>query len=275
MRRSLVLTVVLAAALAGCTLQGPGASEVVDSVTPAPVPTVEDDRPDVSALSIEGLANGSSVTPGELAALHEQLLAGRSVEVREFRNWSTTGVEVRDRLVTRQESTLVVPFEGYWHNETRVTTYLRSGEDANRSVDVFVNRSVGLRRTVQDGNVTVERLDPGPGRSDLPADTAELVARYLSVETATVDRITWQGQPHFRIVGRDSVGTPYRYTQDYTVRAIVQPDGLVRRLTVSFVESPMGRERTLTYTIAIDPVEIDRLEPPQWVDDRERRSDEP
>jgi hypothetical protein len=54
--------------------------------------------------------------------------------------------------------------------------------------------------------------------------------------------------------------------------AIVRDDGFVRQLSVNYTESPIGRDRVVRTTIACDPVETDRLEPPEWLAEARNRT---
>jgi len=286
MRWSVPIAAGLLLVLSGCSLpnsaeqQGPA-----ESVTPAPVPDVEDERtprppppppseipvpdlrddpPGVSEIRLEGITNESVIGPVDLARAHRAALQQQAVRIHERRSWQSTGVEVRDRRARANRTVVMLPDRTYRYNESRRIVYLESDSATRINQSVFRNRSLGLQRTVQDSNATYARL--GGSRPNVRLrNTPIVVQQALWVENISVDRTTWRGEPHYRLDGRGVSGGLYGFATGYRVSAIVREDGLVRRLSVNYTESPIGRERVVDFTITIDPIERDRLDAPPWL----------
>lgn len=265
-RHVIVIAVAVAVVLAGCSF--PGSTDRAnpdESVTAAPVPDVAIGAPEVSPLSIPGITNASRISPATLARAHRKALETQPVRIRAAQNSTLTGIEVRDRTGHRN-ATLVVGGPGsYRYDETRVYRYFDAENRTVTTVGAFANESVGILRSVRDSTTRYRSLAPGQRPSSLLWNTSTLVRQYLSVRRATVDRITWHGRTVYRVVGYGAAGGVYSLTSEYEVRAIVQPDGLVRRLSVDYVESPMGHVRDVQYTLSIDPIDSEKVTPPAWL----------
>jgi hypothetical protein len=272
----LALTIVLA----GCSLPSdPDQTGPADSITPAdapeidtpepvertPAPEIEISGPAASRIPIEGITNDSSISPRNLSIAHRDAIENQAIRITRRSNWTTIGVEVRDRRIRSNTTAIFLPDGSYWENETRHTRYLGTESSTNETASVFANESLRLRRLVRGSNVTYTRLGDGAIPNVRLQNTPTFVGQVLSVENVSVERTTWRGEPHYLIDGRGAAGGLYTLTDEYRVRAIVRDDGMVRQLTVNYIESPIGRDRYVNYTITIDPIERDRLDPPGWL----------
>jgi hypothetical protein len=267
--------------LSGCSLpSGPDQTGPGESVTPAdapeidtpepvertPAPPIEVSGPEASRIPIAGITNGSSISAANLSMAHRDAIEGQAIRITRQSNWTTVGVEVRDRRIRSNTTAFLLPDGSYWENESRRTRYLGTDTYTNETASVFANDSLRVQRLVRGSNVTYTRLSDGAIPNVKLQNTPTFVGQVLSVENVSVERTTWRGEPHYRIDGRGAAGGLYQLTTEYRVRAIVREDGMVRQLTVEYIESPIGRDRYVNYTITIDPIESDRLDPPKWLE---------
>ena len=286
MRWSVSIAVALLLVLSGCSLPSDTEqSGPAESVTPAPVPDVKDDRtpvptpqppaeipvpelrddpPEVSEIPIDGITNESTIGSGDLARAHRAVLQQQAVRIHERRTWQTVGVEVDDRRAKVNRTVALLPDRTYRYDESKRIVYLERDTTTTINQSVFRNRTLAVERSVRDSNVTYARL--GLSRPNVRLrNTPIVVQQALWVENISVERTTWRGEPHYRIDGRNAAGGLYAFSADYRVSAIVREDGLVRRLSVNYTESPIGRDRTVEFTITIDPIDRNRLDEPPWL----------
>lgn len=262
-RSATLLALVLAAALAGCSVPFGGSED--PTVTPASVPSPS--GPADSEVSLSGVYRGEVVNARALAADHRAALINRTYVVAERSAWTATGVEVRDSRAVQTARTWYrggevrrherqryrVPMEGggtpSWVNTSSYTT------DGKRFVRTAMNDSVAYS-AVASSTLSGRTRD----------NTTRTVAQFLTPSNTTITPIQFDGNDAYRIVGNGSSNELFSLTRDYTVRAVVQANGLVRRLTVSYTESVMGREQRLRYEMRLDPVAPDAIDRPAWLD---------
>jgi len=93
-----------------------------------------------------------------------------------------------------------------------------------------------------------------------------LVFNYLSTEEMRITRVEQNGQVHFRFAGSGrpaEVGS--RGGRDYTVTALVTPEGLVRNLTVSVTLRGNDGNYDVHFEMTLDQFGETVVDPPDWV----------
>ncbi|WP_420182418.1 hypothetical protein ACNO8S_02455 [Haloarcula sp. KBTZ06] len=232
--RVVILLVLLL--FAGCGAFG-GAER--QTVTPVPVPEQPQDSRAASALT------ENTVDARRLAAAHRRATWNRSyvLEMRLSLEWGTQIVN------------LVV--EDRYHYQFRTEIL-----DQNYTKQVYTN---GNRRYVYDvraqGAWTATRR-PTPVSGVLDPDPARLIEAYLatnvSVERPRDDCDTCR----VTLTATDPPAA-FEPADNYSARATVRPDGLVRSLTVSYWDR--SRNSLVSYEIRYSAVGETTVSRPTWV----------
>ena len=265
-QRSVHLVLVALVVLAGCSFPAQSGDRE-PSVTPAPVPGVDERGVEESEVALPGVFGGEVLSAVELSRAHSGALANRTYRVRESLHWTSTGAETRDIDATVTARTWYRDRTAVRHERRRQRVVTGMGTDSQwTNTSTFRLGDDRLVRTVQNGSVAFERVPADATSGRLRDNTTVTVRQMLAVRNATIESIDWRGEEHALLVGRDPRHGVFSVVDDYRVRAIIRPDGLVRRLSVSYSQSALGRQRTTEYTVAIDPVAPDRIERPDWVE---------
>lgn len=271
-QRTARLALVALVVLAGCSF--PAQSDGGEStVTPAAVPGVDERGVEEGEVALPGVYGGQVISAGDLSRAHGTALSNRMYRVRESLHWTSTGAETRDIDATVTAQT--------WYRDRTVVRHERQRRRAFVGVEAdpqWTNTSTyrlgddRLVRTVRNGSVTYERVPADATSGRIRDNTTVAVQQLLAVRNATIESIDWRGEEHALLVGRDPRHGVFSVVDDYRVRAIIRPDGLVRRLSVSYSQSALGRQRTTEYTVAIDPIPPDRIERPAWLERARNRT---
>lgn len=268
-RRLLLLVVVGLAALSGCSLLAESTdsgSEPEPEVTPANVPDVDAQAADSENIRVPGVYEGELTSATELARAHDDALPNRTFRVRESLDWTSTGAEVRDLRSERTAAT--------WYRDRRVVRHERQWlqsfiEEPTQprwtNTSTFRIEDDRFVRTETNGSVRYEVVPADSLSGRIRDNTSRAIQQLLALRNSSVETIEWNGESHLLITGRGSEHSLFGLANNYTARAVIQSDGLVRRLSVSYSESGLGRTRTYEYTMAIDTDESIRIERPDWV----------
>ena len=259
--------------LAGCSMTAETTADD-PGVTPASVPDVDEQAAGAENVRVPGIYDDEVVDVVDLAAAHRQALAGRTYRVRETLFWTSTGAQARDLQSERVATTWYVDGEVRTHNRTRIQSFIDDPRQIRRTnTSTFRLGERRVVRTERNGTVSydVESADTISGR--VRDNTTRAVRQLLELRNTTTETIQWRGESHLLVTGRGSEHPLFAVTNDYTVRAIVQSDGLVRRLSVSYNESGLGRRRTTEYTFALDLADNRTIQRPEWVGTALNRTD--
>lgn len=261
------LTVVALALLAGCSLPAePAETEPESDVTPASVPDVAVGAADSDNRRVPGIYDGELTSATELARAHDDALPGRTVRVRESLLWTSTGAEVRDLRSERTATTWYRNRRVVRHERQRLQEYLREPTDPRwTNTSTFRIDDRRFVRTVTDVTVSYETVPAESLSGRIRDNTSRAVQQLLALENSSVETIDWDDESHLLVTGNGSRHSLFGLANNYTARAVVQSDGLVRRLSVSYSESGLGRTRTYEYTMALDTDESLRIERPDWI----------
>ena len=242
------VTLALAVALAGCGAvggdggAGAGADGATPTLTPAPVPVVTD-----TPVALPPGMTGDGVTnPDRLLAAHRSALDGASYTLR-------VRVGVGEAVSTRVIR-LVSPSRFYTHD-------VMSGPRGN--VTQFATDSVVYAKMEYAGVTQYAEFD-----NDYPPDsqTVQLTRLFLRVGDAAVYRTTVDGDPAFAVAGSYPVHPEAERLRNYTVRAVVEPGGLVRSLNVSYVRDEGPARTNVTRSFTYSDVGSTEVAAPPWVD---------
>lgn len=236
----------------------------VDAPATATPGTGADGRADGTPPGVDG---GGIADLGVLAAAHSATLEGRPHTVRFDRSRPRDLDPNRTRV--RREVDIAVEGGRYLARKAEVAggnrTYLGA---------VYHERGVFYSADWNESAQRHHRILRLDSRNVLVPKPYELrdslVERYLSTpETrlnGTVDR---DGRTHYRIEGR---GVPTRSTladvENYSVVALVDPRGLVRRVTVEYTDSVPGATYRTRIEITYVRIGATSVERPDWYDRR-------
>jgi hypothetical protein len=240
--RAFVLALVVV--LAGCGALV-GGSERTTTVTPAPVPEVTTTAP--SPLP-PGISGGRLTDVDALVRAHVAALEGRSYTLyTRVRQGDRTG-----ERVLRVED----PWRYYYHDTT---------EPAGGRTE-FVDGTYRYQRSTRAGlqfdRSTATNLSTQYGRA-----LGAAVRSHLSVGNATVAETRLDGDRHYEVrIERDEYAD--FDGQNYTVRMVVRPDGLVRSFHVSYVRDVDGRRTTIERSVTYTEFGTTTVDTPEWVSDR-------
>lgn len=270
-----LLAVAFLVAAAGCGsivgLDGGGRTE---TVTPAPVPTAtptpEDPR--------DGVAPGVDTTGvfdvDYLAENHVEALASTSYawseRNREVRTFGETGTNI-----TRTQRVTVV-------NET---TYRRQAENIDDRIDgeytffgeydVYGGDDREFAKFVSFENGQEYRTQPTRDRGGQYVELmTDSVRRYVDLDNATVTRADAGDRPHFRVVGTRDELPQFGEISNYSTRAVIREDGVIRSLNVSYdYVTSSGVAVTVQYEYALESIGTATVEEPQWLETARNRTD--
>jgi len=235
--RAAVLLVLLL--FAGCGAFG-GAER--QTVTPVPVPEgSQDDR-------VEPALTENAVDARRLAAAHRRATRNRSyvLGMRLSLEWGT------------QIVSLVVEDRYHYQYRTEIL-------DQNYTKRVYNN---GNRRYVYDkraqGAWTATRR-PTPVSGVLDPDPARLIEAYLATDVS-VERPRDNCDTCRVTLTATEPPAAFEPVDNYSVQAIVRPDGLVQSLTVSYWDR--SRNSLVSYEIRYSAVGETTLSRPTWVTQR-------
>lgn len=258
-RRALGVTALLClAVLAGCSLPADGPET---TVTPAPVP--EDDRAGAGeTVDLPGIYRGAVTDAVALAREHRRALANRTYRVRQRSVTVLVGQNIDDTRTVYSTTTYYRDGEPVRQERSRVRRFLDSGNTTRLNVSTYTTDGQRFVRRSVDGNDSYSVVASEPRRID---NTSRFVAELLALEETDVDSVVWNGQSRYLVTGRGSTDGAFSRTRNYTARAIVQEDGVVRRLNVSYVRVSIGSKRTRSFRMVVDPLPQSALSPPEWL----------
>lgn len=237
--RAVVLVLVLGGCSGVTTNPAP-----TDTVTPAPIPTAETES--VEATLPPGVTGNHIVDADALVDAHQQRLQNQSYTVRV--RIESDG-ERAQRLL-RLES----PTRYYWRD---------NATDSTRSVTAFADGSQLHVRTNRSGYVTDSRGNV-TGRPSTPA--IRLARPFLRVNNVTVSTVLVESTRHYEIRGQYGVHPTVEAFRNYSVRAVVSPDGLIRSLEATYTTTRGDEPTTVTYRFEYTAIGTTTVTRPSWVD---------
>jgi len=253
--------------LAGCSgVTGLGGE--TETVTPAPIPTAESTTP-ASKVLPPGV-NGDGVVDAErLVSAHQRSITNRSY------TWSarrlatgpgantTTVADLRKRAHVENE--LVYD---YWTNHRIVW---RDGRPRNLGNYSTYSDSTGRYVRYESAQATTEydRLNTSPARVRVGREALAAIDQFLPARNATLSVTRVAGQRYYELDGEgaDTI-VAHSGVRNYSVRALIAPDGFVRSITVTYQTGSSERARTVRYGYRYESVGETTVERPGWVSER-------
>ncbi|MFC7141623.1 hypothetical protein ACFQMA_17515 [Halosimplex aquaticum] len=240
------------------------ADPATDTLTPAPVPEVTptpEQWPVAPGVTANAVADADA-----LVAAHRAATANRSYVWRERRGTTThpnESVPLFDRTVARVESQTVYHV---WTGQERVR--LRTGLTSVADYSEYADGTERIVRYRYVGRSDFERQRRHPvdatAHRHIGLSAASAIERYLDVESATVAAVSVDGRRHYEVVGRNWSRPDDDRVTDYTVVAVVSPEGFVRSLDASYTVRSVGEPRRVRYTFAYEKVGETTVDPPEW-----------
>lgn len=234
MRGPGVVAVALLLAASGCagTLPAAEDDQATATVTPAPVPGTPSESP---SWIVDG-----EVDADALVATHERRLGDRSY--RTAVRWNRTRALPNGIQRTTIRNRVAVAGRGVY--AVNVTATVRLGDSRSRvpprSVvgitvgpgdDAYADGSVAYARTA-DAEDRYERRAPNLSRYE--SDVSRVLNWALDVDETRVRPVERDGETWYRVTGRER---PEHWgVDDFEMRALVSPEGLVHRATVRYLD---------------------------------------
>lgn len=239
--------VVIPLLLGGCSgfVTSPDAA---DTVTPAPVPS-ESNEQRTGGFLPPGVTENGLLDAEALVDAHRQQLDNQSyqLDVR-----ITSGEERAHRLV-RVES----PTRYYWRD---------NGSDSSASVTAFADGSQLYIRTNRSGIPSYNRGNVS-GRPSTP--TTRLIRPFLEVQNVSVTKIRVDTQVRYELAGRFDVHPNIESFENYTVRVLVAPSGLIHSLDVQYTTTASSSgPANVSYSYQYTAVGSTTVSRPGWVENQ-------
>ena len=229
-------------ALGGAGSDDPGRSEATSTLTPAPVPGV-------TATPVPlppGLVEGGVSDADRLVDAHRSALGGRSYTLR-------VQLRVEEDLYTRLVQ-VETPTRYYSHDVLGST---------RGNVTQFATGPSIYTRSAFLGVVRYDRLNNAyPPESR----TVRLSRLFLQVGEAVVFETTVDGRPGFVVRGTYPVHPESERLRNVTLRAVVEPSGLIRSMNVSYLRDGSRGPTNVTRSFAYSDLDSTTVERPDWVD---------
>jgi len=270
------VAVLVLVVLAGCSgITGPSGETA--TVTPAPVQTPAPPTPESNILP-PGVNGDGVVDVARLVRAHQTVLTNQSYtwNARKHtsgRRGNPTGTDIEYVAHVANESTY-----RYWTNHRIVWRNGRPRYLGNYSEFATSSaRYVYFEDT--ENNTQYDRTSPAPARVRVGRMTLSAIERYLPATNSTVAVTRVDGQPYYEIhgTGIDTPVAPGGVT-NYTVEALVRPDGLVYSISVRYRIAAADRSRRVEYEYAYSQIGTTTVDRPAWVDqqwDRHSTTAEP
>ncbi|WP_123535608.1 DUF7537 family lipoprotein [Halosimplex salinum] len=242
-----LVSVVSIVVLAGCGSVLDGDTDLnrdtsTETLTPAPVPQMtETPVPLPPGVTDSGVRDTDA-----LLDAHQSLLETQSYTLR-----------VRLRVDETRYTRFIrveTPTRYYSHD-------VLGGNDGN--VTQFASGPFIYVRTAYAGITRYDRLDntrPPESR------TVRLSRQFLQVGDAVVSETTVDGRLAFVIRGNYSTLPEMERIRNVSIRAVVEPTGLVRSMNASYVRTGRTGPATVTRSFAYDDVGETTVERPDWVE---------
>ncbi|WP_436928409.1 hypothetical protein [Halosimplex halobium] len=262
------VVVVALVALAGCSIVADGGNPEgpAETLTPAPVPTTAPTDTAAPSPLPPGVTTRGTISPGALAAAHVRAVTGRSY------------------VWTERRRTLTATGDGNWtvaRNRTR-TVRLEAGDtyrwSRSRRV-VWTGLTLAYRPAVDryaDGDTRYVRREDAdepryrarPATNDSQAVAlvaANRVQSYLSLRNVSVSVGRADGERRYWVESGGAGVVDGEYAANYSVGAVVTPEGFVRRLAVTYTTERRGTPTRIEYEYAYRRVGNVSVSPPDWL----------
>lgn len=264
MDRALIvlLAVVLLAGCSGLSTVG----EDTTTMTPAPVPSPSETATETNILP-PGVTGNGVTNVDLLADAHQRAILNRSYTWNARRvvlnqsDGGRTGDDVRQTAHVENEMTY-----SYWTNHQ---TIWRDGRPRQLGNFMTYAGPTGgyVRYKHTEANTQYRSFQPPPARVSVGGNAMSAIEQYLQVEAATLSKIRTEDTLLYELRGNGTQAVVDSGTvTNYTVRALIKPDGFVRSLDVRYQRRDNGQRQVVEFTYSYESLGETTVDRPAWVD---------
>ncbi|MEF8852213.1 MAG: hypothetical protein V5A44_06750 [Haloarculaceae archaeon] len=247
-RLSVVLALVVVLAGCGSVVDGgttPEEDTPTRTLTPAPVPTSATPTDELVTLP-PGVTGDGIADPDALLDAHRSALRNRSYTLR---------ARISVRGVVSERFTRVESPTRYYQRDVRYGT----GSNVTR----FASDTSVYTRSTYDSVTRYDRFEAViPPRSTTVRESRAL----LELDSAAVTRTTRDGHTVFVVRGTYPTHPTLPGVRNFSLRVVVEPDGLVRSLHATYVRVEGATRTNVTRSFTYTDVGATTVERPAWVD---------
>ncbi|WP_135365332.1 hypothetical protein [Halosimplex halophilum] len=262
------VVVVALVALAGCSIVADGGNPEgpAETLTPAPVPTTAPTDTAAPSPLPPGVMTRGTISPGALAAAHVRAVSGRSYVWTERRRTLTAAGD-GNWTVARNRTRTVRLEDGDTYRWSRSRRVVWTGLTLTYrpAIDRYADGDTRYVREA-DADGPIYRARPATNDSQVLAlVAANRVQSYLSLRNASVSVGGVDGERRYWVESRGAGVVDGEYAANYSVGAVVTPDGFVRRLSVTYTTERRGTPTRVEYEYAYRRVGNVSVSPPDWL----------
>lgn len=261
------LAIAVLALTAGCGTFA-NVNDPTPTTTPAPVPELSTEPPTPAGVA-PGVAGGGVTDANQLAAAHLDTLDETAYvwesERRVDRFPNETGTEHVVRSELRVESE-----RRYWFYTDRRDVHNQGDVPFIDDVTEFADGERTYRRFVPFGQreFTYQRGSVRRANAAYARELATPIRQYLAVPNATVAEARRDGQLYYRITAHRSDVPGMVAGSNFSVHAMVSPQGFVRSLNASYEVDRNGRTEEMRYVGEYDQRKSLSVTRPDWVSEQ-------
>lgn len=262
-----IAALALVVVLGGCAGMTPGSDETTstETVSPAPLPETPGELPPWAA--------GGEVDSDALVDAHRAALSNGSYRVVLVWNktvptrYGAVRSTMRSRLTVGSRTNYRLDLSALVRGGDRRIDVAPAGVLGDRigpGHDAYADGTAEVVR-YEDARNGTQRRQPGVGRYE--ADVVEHLREYLDADEMTVREVERNGTTWYQLRGdgqRDLDGV-----KDFHLHALVSPDGVVRELSVRYVDI----EGAVRVTIRHPETTVEEVPPPGWYENVHNGSD--
>lgn len=262
------LVVVGLLVLAGCSVvaDGGGPDTPAPTLTPAPVPTTAPTATAAPSPLPPGVTTRGTISSSALAFAHVRATVGRSyVWTERRRTLTATGdgnwTEARNRTRTIRLE------DGDTYRWTRSRRVIWNGLtlDYRPAVERYADGETRYVRE-RDADGPVYRARPATNDSEVAAlVAANRVQSYLALRNVSVSVGRIDGERRYWVESTGGGVVDREYAANYSVGALVTPEGFVRRLSVTYTTERRGTPTRIEYEYAYRQIGNVTVSPPEWL----------
>ncbi|WP_436907281.1 DUF7537 family lipoprotein [Halosimplex marinum] len=261
------LVVVALVTLAGCSVVADGGGpDPTDTLTPAPIPTTAPTDTAAPSPLPPGVTTRGTVSPSALATAHVRAVTGRSYVWTERRR-TLTATGDGNWTVARNRTRSVRLEDGRTYRWSRSRRVIWTGLTLTYrpALDRY---SDGDTRYVREGDTDGPVYRARPATNDSQAIAlvaANRVQSYLSLRNVSVSVGRVDGERRYWVESGGDGVVDGEYAANYSVGAVVTPEGFVRRLAVTYTTERRGTPTRIEYEYAYRRVGNVSVSPPDWL----------
>ena len=261
----LAMLVVVLVVLAGCS----GVTVVdrtTETVTPAPVPAPQTETETGDDTLPPGVSGRGVTNVHALVRAHQSATSDMSYtwRVERVTNTSTPG---RENLTTARHVAHVenASVYDYWTNHRTVQRGGRTRYLGNYTEFTDPSgRHVKYEDTEE--NTQYRKTEPVRAHVRIGDESTAAIDHYLDADDARLAVVLVDGERYYKLRGRNATFATTEPVENYTVEALVRPDGFVRAVTVNYRIGQGEQRRSITYRYEYTAIGNTTVDRPNWVE---------